>query len=1043
MDRSKALKAKWQGLAPLLQRRFWQPLRNMMNIFHLLPLTAAVLLFALLASEGQFREIYIAYLEGPNGDPVRWVVGIIAALALFSLVSALLSEAHYSLSTMRINVIYSSYSNPDTNSALRRLQRSAAFCLAMSPWLGFTTGLFGARNFVADRYCQLLAQGLANVPDLPKMQHVLQPGGWAIAGTILFLGASTTAFATVNQQARIAQRVVALVAPPFIALLFLLFTDWLSTDLSKPHALVTIALILFATALYFDVYRRLYKRRTRLIIYTRSQAGTGISVRKLRRHLLMAWGFFPWLLFAGYFVVVPGFVAPAVGGETWSTCPLSAATVPVPGPWAIFPAAMCCTVAVGLLIGLWLNRVSERWLLRRMTTVIAIGVLAAASIALAFLDVDTVVSAYRFIGPLATAALQPLFLITTFALLAWLSQKSGFPALTLVVLAGVVCVTFPNYVGLTALALGIVCVLFGLVAFLSRLYALTLVALILPVLGVINWHQLQGGGIQQNQAVSAQFDPQSVKFQFACWLDQRGVALPAAGNFAARRGNCPAGARSLAQPPAPGAAAAKYPVFIIAAEGGGIYAASAASTFLARLQDAAPHFAQHVFAISGVSGGAIGATVFQALDQATAVRYASTASAANGPSAPSACPQYPNEPAVKADLKSLSEKVRAVMEDDHFSPVVGSIFPELVGSPTGRDAALTASFQDSVAAYDALAGQCLQAPFAAHWSDAATAPALVLNSTWVETGFRVAFAPFHLHDINEALYSFSDQLMPDEECPSVPGKQSCVSLMAAATVSARFPLILPPFSAVLQNANTDPKRWNFVDGGYSDNSGATTALDLYNALQTIAPDSVDLHIVLITSSDPQPNLLGSDINGTVFRDTLAPINALMTVREDLGNEAVARACSQIYPRDAVIQRNQQAQSGSAAGAERGYRSSEENDVCIQHAWEQPAPPLQIVEIQDQTYGLSLGWKISQTSFDVVSWMLGKPSGNCKHAAAAAAATDPAGQQAKSAGSASDQNSQLTSQIVQRNSCVMRTIVDLVEGPPPSPSATPNPTTTAR
>ncbi len=53
-----------------------------------------------------------------------------------------------------------------------------------------------------------------------------------------------------------------------------------------------------------------------------------------------------------------------------------------------------------------------------------------------------------------------------------------------------------------------------------------------------------------------------------------------------------------------------YPVFIVAAQGGGIYAASTASAFLTRMQDECSGFGQHVFAISGVSGGAVGATVF-------------------------------------------------------------------------------------------------------------------------------------------------------------------------------------------------------------------------------------------------------------------------------------------------------------------------------------------------------------------------------------------------------------------------------------------------
>jgi hypothetical protein len=49
-----------------------------------------------------------------------------------------------------------------------------------------------------------------------------------------------------------------------------------------------------------------------------------------------------------------------------------------------------------------------------------------------------------------------------------------------------------------------------------------------------------------------------------------------------------------------------YPVYIVAARGGGLYAAYHTAKFLARLQDQCPSFAQHSFAISGVSGGSLG-----------------------------------------------------------------------------------------------------------------------------------------------------------------------------------------------------------------------------------------------------------------------------------------------------------------------------------------------------------------------------------------------------------------------------------------------------
>ena len=120
--------------------------------------------------------------------------------------------------------------------------------------------------------------------------------------------------------------------------------------------------------------------------------------------------------------------------------------------------------------------------------------------------------------------------------------------------------------------------------------------------------------------------------------------------------------------------------------------------------------------------------------------------------------------------------------------------------------------------------------------------------------------------------------MPDEGCRNNGGGQSCVSLMTAAGVSARFPGIMPPFSVKMYG----DKYWNFVDGAYSDNSGATTALDLYEALKGAVPDTdVDLRIVLITSANPQPKLDDKSINGTIFRDTVAPIDAIMKVRDCL------------------------------------------------------------------------------------------------------------------------------------------------------------------
>ena len=306
----------------------------------------------------------------------------------------------------------------------------------------------------------------------------------------------------------------------------------------------------------------------------------------------------------------------------------------------------------------------------------------------------------------------------------------------------------------------------------------------------------------------------------------------------------------------------------------------------------------------------------------------------------------------------LSDQVSAIVQADHFSPLVASIFPELFGIHPQRAWAqeLAASFEHSVNTQHRIAAEVLCQPFegfAEHWSQSGTAPALVLNATWVETGYRTAFAPFPLHAIDGSLYSFADMHMPDNPR---------ATLIDAAIVSARFPAVLPPYSVEVERIHRQEfggsvgrkfkrhdalefRRWRLFRQWE-----VRTALALYKALESAAKKrNVDLRLILLTSSDPQtqPN----EIDGTVFADTLAPIDAVLSVRDGLGNEAVARACDGVFDTD----------TGGANSP----------DMCTDQAGNSD-PHLQIVGIEDQTYGLSLGWKISQTTFSVVSWMLGRP-----------------------------------------------------------------------
>jgi hypothetical protein len=106
-----------------------------------------------------------------------------------------------------------------------------------------------------------------------------------------------------------------------------------------------------------------------------------------------------------------------------------------------------------------------------------------------------------------------------------------------------------------------------------------------------------------------------------------------------------------------------YPVYVIAAQGGGIYAAYHAAAFLAAMQDRCPSFAQHIFAISSVSGGSMGAAVFAGLV---------SSHGRNTSSEPCTLDETLPNPV-------FSQQVDSVLQADFLSPVLaGALFPDFI-----------------------------------------------------------------------------------------------------------------------------------------------------------------------------------------------------------------------------------------------------------------------------------------------------------------------------------------------------------------------------
>lgn len=332
-----------------------------------------------------------------------------------------------------------------------------------------------------------------------------------------------------------------------------------------------------------------------------------------------------------------------------------------------------------------------------------------------------------------------------------------------------------------------------------------------------------------------------------------------------------------------------YPIFVVAAQGGGIYAASLALTFLSSIQDQCPAFARHVFAISAVSGGAIGASIFQnmAVDRGGHGCARSVTSGVHS---------------------SVADRVAT---DDHLSALLLATpldwLSKLVpGDSTYRADAVRDSFLYSYRRRNQISGDDLAAPFIKHWrpDNGGREPALILNATSVETGERVAFAPFPLVEMGKStLTSFIDLETALELEPAYAETLRRQSVIDAAVTSARFPGILPAWPlrhSGLKNERGEVRQLNFVDGGYADSSGAATAADVLAELQSALEDlniasRFSLTLILLTDTDATIDL--SRAQGNNFIDTLAPLTALLNVRQLLARRAVAQAVADLKKRN--------------------------------------------------------------------------------------------------------------------------------------------------
>jgi hypothetical protein len=355
-----------------------------------------------------------------------------------------------------------------------------------------------------------------------------------------------------------------------------------------------------------------------------------------------------------------------------------------------------------------------------------------------------------------------------------------------------------------------------------------------------------------------------------------------------------------------------YPVFLVAAQGGGIYAAYHSALSLARLYDACPEFANHVFVLSGVSGGGLGSAVFAELVRSVPENLQNKPGAAS-----EGCNPRPGAP-------KLEEKVKAFFTADFLSPVVDSAMvfdiPSLVVPwlrfGLDRAYALEYAFEDAwrKAGVDGKAKYGMTADFYGRWKPDSPAPALVLSTTGVNYGIPVLVSQIAWSqvprlrlrsfreggdgdDIKELLRKMQaqDERTRDTAIANIldfrPDLQ--VATSTAVALSARFPYVTPPANIRRSNKIKTPttlferiKVLELLDGAYFDNSGGWVAIDILEDLERYLRSrrgedfkefQDDIKFQLVRFTDRSAQRYGNGSKGEHF-ELITPLIAFNAVR---------------------------------------------------------------------------------------------------------------------------------------------------------------------
>jgi hypothetical protein len=196
-------------------------------------------------------------------------------------------------------------------------------------------------------------------------------------------------------------------------------------------------------------------------------------------------------------------------------------------------------------------------------------------------------------------------------------------------------------------------------------------------------------------------------------------------------------------------------------------------------------------------------------------------------------------------------------------------------------------------------------------------PILLLNGTSVETGRRIVTSDVDTlacggngqvpDRVFADSYDLHELFRPTCQTAASVSSIKDIRLSTAATMSARFPFISPP-GVIIGKDGKDGKSIvdRVVDGGYYENFGATTAMELANALRQ--PDfKLRAPIILLITNDPHTSKMECVTEDNFdyyprsystpwFPTFSSPLDALLGTRNARATHAAVNLCKALKDR---------------------------------------------------------------------------------------------------------------------------------------------------